>query len=69
MMIHDPKKQAALIIDAALPSASSEESSGDPDVGLAQDIIDAVKSGSAEDLAMALRAFHSGSSEEMDELE
>lgn len=61
MIIHDPKKAAALIISSSLPDR--EDSSGDSDesdetLGIAHDILDAVKSGSAHELAMALRAFH-----------
>lgn len=59
MIIHDPKKSAALIIGGLDPaSGESELESSDDSVGIAQDVLDAVKSGSAHELAMALKAFH-----------
>lgn len=59
MMIHDPKKAAALIVSGALPKAAEEDSESDETVDICRDIISAIKSGSADDLAFALKAFHS----------
>lgn len=60
MIIHDPKKAASLIIAGSMPK--KEDSSGEPDAsdssGIAQDIMDAIKSGSVHELESALRAFH-----------
>lgn len=72
MIIHDPKKAAALIISSSMPDR--EDSSGDSDesdetLGIAHDILDAVKSGSAHQLAMALRAFHAACESYEDESE
>lgn len=58
MMIHDPKKQAALIVAGAIPNEEASEEA-DETVDICKDIISAIKSGSAEDLAFALKAFHS----------
>ena len=60
MIIHDPKKAAGMIVSSALPDRedSSGDSSSDDSMGIAQDILDAVKSGSVHALADALKAFH-----------
>lgn len=58
MIIHDPKKSAALIISGIMPSGEDKQPQEDNAKDLAGDILHAIRSGSAEDLAFALRAFH-----------
>lgn len=57
MIILEPKKNASQIIQASL-SSDNPEKQGDAEIlNVAHDILEAVKGGSAHDLAMALKAF------------
>lgn len=67
MMIHDPKKQAALIVAGAMPNEDAPEER-DETVEICKDIISAIKSGSADDLAFALKAFL-GAGDQSEEIE
>lgn len=57
MIILEPKKQAAAIIQSSFDSSGVGKEESSELSGVAEDILSAVKSGSAQDLAVALKAF------------
>lgn len=59
MIIPDKKKMATMIVAQMHGAPEEEKSEGDSYEALAQEVLSAIKSGSAADLADALRAFHS----------
>lgn len=69
MIIHDPKKAAVMIIAHSEPQKESEDVQEREFVNLADDILHAIKSGDAEGLAIALKAFHMECDEEYGEEE
>lgn len=61
MIIPDRKKMATMIVAEHLhggPEEETTEASGDSYTALAEEVLAAVKSGSASALADALKAFH-----------
>lgn len=59
MIIPDKKKIATMIVAHLKPDSMAEggEVDGDPYVAIADEILSAIKAGSASDLADALKAF------------